>query len=75
MAHDVQQLIREHLAALTVTVVCHPSQLEQLETAAADLEGCPPVHVVGHSAVSPGRAYVMGPGTQQLELPRLDMIP
>lgn len=69
MMDDVLANVREHLAALTVTVACHPSQVEALETAAADLEGCPPLHIVGHDAVTPGRAYVMGPGVQQLAIP------
>lgn len=68
-ALDVLEQLRETLAALTVTVACHPSQLEALETAAADLEGRPPLHFVAHDAVTPGRAYVMGPGTQLLDVP------
>lgn len=52
---DVLMRLREALASLTVTLVCHPDDEERVRTAASDLRNAPPLRVITSTGLRPGQ--------------------
>jgi hypothetical protein len=53
-APDPLQTLRDLLASLTVTVLCHPDDLEAVQAAAESIDHSQPLRVLPSPAVLPG---------------------